>query len=90
MPWTRFASRERSPGATSDDFYIVYLWAFDGSAVYLSLNQGTTDFVNGEYVRKPLEHLGSSRERARRSGRVAVLSWRSRAARQPRSSPGCS
>jgi len=58
VPWARFGSRERSPSAT-DGFYIVYLWAFDGSAVYLSLMQGTTDFENGEFVRKPLRVLAS-------------------------------
>jgi hypothetical protein len=35
VPWTRFGSGERSPSA-ADGFYVVYLWAFDGSAVYLS------------------------------------------------------
>lgn len=58
VPWTRFGSHERAPSAT-DGFYVVYLWAFDGSAVYLSLNQGTTDFKSGEYVRKPLNVLES-------------------------------
>lgn len=51
VPWVRFGSDERSPSAT-EGFYVVYLWAFDGSAVYLSLNQGTTDFVNGEFAPK--------------------------------------
>jgi hypothetical protein len=58
VPWTRFGSLERSPSAT-DGFYVVYLWAFDGTAVYLSLNQGTTDFENGEFVRKRLDVLES-------------------------------
>ena len=58
VPWTRFSSRKRSPRATTG-FYVVYLWAFDGSAAYLSLNQGTTDFHNGDFVRKPLEVLDS-------------------------------
>jgi hypothetical protein len=51
VPWTRFGSRARSRRAT-EGFYVVYLWAFDGSAVFLSLNQGTTDFVGGEFVPK--------------------------------------
>lgn len=58
VPWSRFGSRQRSPNAT-DGFYVVYLWAFDGSAVYLSLNQGTTDFENGQFVRKPIHVLES-------------------------------
>lgn len=72
VPWTRFGSRERSPSAT-DGFYIVYLWAFDGSAVYLSLNQGTTDFENGEFVRKPLNVLASRVKWARH----VVAEWAS-------------
>jgi MrcB-like, N-terminal domain/Domain of unknown function (DUF3883) len=56
VPWTRYASRPRSPRATLG-FYVVYLFAFDGSAVYLSLNQGTTELENGAYVRRPAEGL---------------------------------
>jgi hypothetical protein len=59
VPWTRFSSREESPSAT-EGFYVVYLFAFDGSAVYLSLNQGTTQFENGDFVRRPLGQLGSN------------------------------
>jgi len=40
-----------SPRAT-EGFYIVYLFDALGEVVYLSLNQGTTDFVNGEFVPK--------------------------------------
>jgi hypothetical protein len=64
VPWARFGSRERTPSAT-DGFYVVYLFARDGSAVYLSLNQGTTDFENGEFVRKELKVLESRVARAR-------------------------
>jgi 5-methylcytosine-specific restriction enzyme B len=37
------------PGATSAqlDFYLAYLFAADGSAVYLSLNQGTDQLLGG-------------------------------------------
>ncbi len=52
VPWVRYASKQRSPKATRG-FYVVYLFAFDGSAVYLSLNQGTTELENGAYVRRP-------------------------------------
>lgn len=58
VPWTRVGSRSRSPHAT-EGFYAVYLWAFDGSAVFLSLNQGTTKFLNGQFVRRPIEDLES-------------------------------
>ncbi len=56
VPWARYGSRERSPSATNG-FYVAYLWAFDGSAVYLSLNQGTTDFERGDSVRNSLDVL---------------------------------
>ena len=37
------------PVAT-DGWYVVFLFAADGSAVFLSLNQGTTKFVKGSSV----------------------------------------
>ena len=40
IPWTRIFLPEKSPKPTTG-FYLVYLFALDGSAVYLSLNQGT-------------------------------------------------
>lgn len=52
IPWLRFGSREYSPSATQG-FYVVYLFDARGDNVYLSLNQGTTDFVNGDFVPKP-------------------------------------
>jgi len=54
VPWVRFGSRSRSPRAT-EGFYVVYLFDALGGAVYLSLNQGTTDFLYGEFVPKPRE-----------------------------------
>jgi len=51
VPWVRIASRAQSKRAT-EGFYVVYLFAADGDVVYLSLNQGTTDFINGEFVAK--------------------------------------
>lgn len=68
--WVRFGSLERSPSAT-DGFYVVYLWAFGSSTVYLSLNQGTTDFVNGVFVRKDLAVLAARVKWAR----AVVMSW---------------
>lgn len=41
VPQIRVFSSSRSPSAMRG-WYVVYLFAFDGSAVYLSLNQGTT------------------------------------------------
>lgn len=54
VPWVRFGSRSRSPRAT-EGFYVVYLFDALGNSVYLSLNQGTTDFLGGEFVPKPRE-----------------------------------
>jgi hypothetical protein len=58
VPWVRFGSRYRSPRAT-EGFYIVYLFDAKGGVAYLSLNQGTTDFVAGEFVPKPSEVIAS-------------------------------
>jgi len=41
VPWIRVHSIEHSPNAT-EGWYLVYLFSADGSAAYLSLNQGTT------------------------------------------------
>ncbi|MGA4732043.1 MrcB family domain-containing protein [Micromonospora taraxaci] len=54
VPWIRVYSKSRSPRAT-DGWYAVFLFAFDGSAVYLSLNQGTT--VPGQFTMRPPEQL---------------------------------
>lgn len=43
VPWVRVFSPRYSPRAT-EGFYLVYLFAGDGSRVYLSLNQGTSEF----------------------------------------------
>ena len=56
VPWVRIFDPRQSPSAT-DGWYVVFLFAADGSAVYLSLNQGTTDFVNGEFRAKSEEVL---------------------------------
>ena len=44
VPWMRIFRPEHSPAAT-EGWYLVYLFAADGSMVYLSLNQGTTESV---------------------------------------------
>ena len=56
VPWLRFGSRTRSPSATQG-FYVVYLFDAQGDSVFLSLNQGTTDFVNGDFVPKPRDEI---------------------------------
>jgi hypothetical protein len=59
VPWIRVFAADLSPSATGG-WYAVYLFAFDGSAVYLSLNQGTTSFTAGQYVPRPADELQES------------------------------
>jgi hypothetical protein len=49
VPWVRLYDPRLSPRAT-DGWYVVFLFAFDGSAVFVSLNQGTTTFQSGSFV----------------------------------------
>jgi hypothetical protein len=58
IPWFRAYSATHSPRATTG-WYIVYLFSFDGSSVYLSLNQGTTDFIDNQFIPKSSEQLAS-------------------------------
>lgn len=46
VPWVRIYSKKFSPTAMEGN-YLVYLFAADGSRVYLSLNQGTSEFRSG-------------------------------------------
>jgi hypothetical protein len=46
LPWVRVYSPDYSPSAQAG-VYLVYLFAADGSRVYLSLNQGTSEFRSG-------------------------------------------
>ena len=46
VPWVRIYDPLFSPKPT-EGWYAVFLFAADGSAVFSSLNQGTTDFVKG-------------------------------------------
>ena len=70
-PWIRIYSRDRSPSATTG-WYIVFLFATDGSAVYLSLNQGTTVFEQGEFRGRSSSYLVERVAWARDLGRNAV------------------
>ncbi len=49
VPWVRVYDPSFSRSAT-EGWYVVFLFAADGSAVFLSLNQGTTKFMNGSFV----------------------------------------
>jgi MoxR-like ATPase len=46
LPWVRVYSKRYAPTA-QEGTYLVYLFAADGSRVYLSLNQGTSEFRSG-------------------------------------------
>lgn len=56
IPWVRVYSKGRSPSAT-EGWYLVYLFAADGSAVYLSVIQGTTTFDGEAFRPKPADLL---------------------------------
>ncbi|MFD7403023.1 MrcB family domain-containing protein [Streptomyces sp. NPDC059866] len=55
VAWTRLYSQSRSASATTG-WYIVYLFSASGERVYLSLNQGTTQWTGGDFKpRKPAD-----------------------------------
>ncbi len=56
VPWMRVFSSSRSPAATRG-WYVVYLFAFDGSSVFLSLNQGTTTPTGKVFKERPEDFL---------------------------------
>jgi hypothetical protein len=58
VPWFRAHSKIHSPKATTG-WYVVFLFTFDGSVVYFSLNQGTTDFIDKQFIPKSSEELAS-------------------------------
>ena len=47
VPWIRIFDPQHAPTA-QNGFYVVLLFAADGSSVYLSLNQGTSEFRSGQ------------------------------------------
>ncbi|WP_329187591.1 MrcB family domain-containing protein [Streptomyces sp. NBC_01428] len=85
--WTRVYSKSRTPSAT-DGWYIVYLFSGDGERIYLSLMQGTTEWIAGElkprepaalkkridWARPLIEQAGAERaERAERADLVTEI-----------------
>ncbi|MGA1439257.1 MAG: MrcB family domain-containing protein [Ilumatobacteraceae bacterium] len=56
VPWFRFASKERSPSATTD-WYCVYLFDTQGEAAYLSLGHGSTDWTGVDFRPRPADEL---------------------------------
>ncbi|WP_159080339.1 MrcB family domain-containing protein [Nocardia suismassiliense] len=74
IPWSRSFLREFSPKA-GVGWYLVYLFAADGSAVYLSLNQGTTtwDTERKDFVFRSQEGLRKRVEWARDQTRATEI-----------------
>lgn len=64
IPWVRIHSKRRSPSAT-EGWYLVYLFSALGDYVYLSLNQGTTRWENGEFKARPVRELADRVQWAR-------------------------
>ncbi|MGY1776910.1 MrcB family domain-containing protein [Geodermatophilus sp. SYSU D00804] len=64
VPWIRIFSATHSP-SPQEGWYLVYLFSALGDRVYLSLNQGTTVWVNGEFRPRPAEQLRARVEWAR-------------------------
>ncbi|OBJ40193.1 hypothetical protein A5621_10965 [Mycobacterium colombiense] len=66
IPWTRIHSKSRSPRAT-DGWYLVFLFSARGDRVYLSLNQGTTQWDGREFRQRPESELATRADWARTS-----------------------
>lgn len=71
VPWVRVFDPEHAPTA-QNGFYVVLLFAADGSAVYLSLNQGTSEFRSN--AMRPILNDDVLLNRAA-VARVALESW---------------
>ena len=67
IPWVRVFDAQLSPNARNG-WYLVYLFDRPGNRVWLSLNQGTTTWANGEFQALPRFVL---RERVGWARRVA-------------------
>jgi hypothetical protein len=64
VPWVRVFDEKISPSATEGK-YAVFLFAADGSAVFLSLNQATTERHGRIYPPKATDIVSKNREDAR-------------------------
>jgi hypothetical protein len=56
VPWVRIYSATHSPRATNG-WYVVLLFAADGSGAYLALGSGTSEFVEGNFRLRSAEWL---------------------------------
>jgi hypothetical protein len=64
VPWVRIYSPSLSPVA-GIGWYVVFLFAADGSAVFLSLNQGILDWDHGNKIRKNPSEVAANRDQSR-------------------------
>lgn len=64
IPWIRVYNEHFSPKPTQG-YYLVYLFSADGQSVVLSLNQGTTNSVEGNFHAKPEHEVRERRDKAR-------------------------
>jgi MoxR-like ATPase len=65
IPWVRLYSQEHSPSATSG-WYLCYLFSAEGSALYLALMQGVTDFKSKSTRESGIKNLAEAAADARR------------------------
>ncbi|MEM9121491.1 MAG: DUF3578 domain-containing protein [Cyanobacteria bacterium P01_F01_bin.56] len=56
IPWVRLHSIELSPRATAG-WYVVFLFDTRGEKVFLSLNQGSTKFIDNSFVPRPKDEV---------------------------------
>ncbi len=71
VAWIRIYSPAHSP-ATTAGFYLVYLFSGDGTAVYLSLNQGTSEYRANKW--RPVTDASELLARAQ-SARATLGAW---------------
>lgn len=76
VPWVRLFDPHHSPKATAG-WYLVFLFAADGSACYLSLNQGTSRAGYGRtYQAKPIDEITAATNAARSAlGSSSLTAW---------------
>lgn len=71
VPWVRIFSPAHSP-KTTEGYYLVYLFSGDGAHMYLSLNQGTSEFRSGDM--RPILDERVIQERAA-AARALFTTW---------------
>ena len=76
IPWTRIHSVSKSPRPTGG-WYLVYLFSASGDRVYLSLNQGTTQWDGLQFKPQPEERVKARAEWARKQIGALPPSWSS-------------